>query len=35
LGGAIADALKEKLGLEVVSEKSERRGRVYRIDTAS
>ena len=32
--GAIAGALKKKLGLEVVSEKSERRGRVYRIDTA-
>ena len=33
--GAIAGALKKQLGLEVVSEKSERRGRVYRIDTAS
>ena len=33
--GVIAGALKKKLGLEVVSEKSERRGRVYRIDTAS
>ena len=32
--GVIAGALKKKLGLEVVSEKSERRGRVYRIDTA-
>jgi DNA-binding NarL/FixJ family response regulator len=32
--GAIAGALKKKLGLEVVSEKTERRGRVYRIDTA-
>jgi len=32
--GAIAGALKKRLGLEVVSEKSERRGRVYRIDTA-
>ena len=32
--GAIAGALKKKLGLDVVSEKSERRGRVYRIDTA-
>jgi DNA-binding MarR family transcriptional regulator len=29
--GAIAGALKKKLGLNVVSEKSERRGRVYRI----
>ena len=29
--GAIAGALKKKLGLDVVSEKSERRGRVYRI----
>ncbi|MGE3703344.1 MAG: DUF3489 domain-containing protein [Hyphomicrobiaceae bacterium] len=29
--GAIAGALKKKLGLTVVSEKSERRGRVYRI----
>ena len=32
--GVIAGALKKKLGLDVVSEKSERRGRVYRIDTA-
>ena len=32
--GVIAGALKKKLGLNVVSEKSERRGRVYRIDTA-
>ena len=32
--GVIAGALKKKLGLQVVSEKSERRGRVYRIDTA-
>ena len=32
--GAIAGALKKKLGLEVVSEKTESRGRVYRIDTA-
>ena len=32
--GAIAGALKKKLGLDVVSEKSERRGRVYRINTA-
>jgi transposase len=29
--GAIAGALKKKLGLDVVSEKDERRGRVYRI----
>ena len=29
--GAIAGALKKKLGLSVVSEKSEQRGRVYRI----
>lgn len=29
--GAIAGALKKKLGLEVVSEKSDKRGRVYRI----
>ena len=29
--GAIAGALKKKLGLNVVSEKSERRGRIYRI----
>jgi hypothetical protein len=29
--GAIAGALKKKLGLEVTSEKDERRGRVYRI----
>ena len=29
--GAIAGALKRKLGLNVVSEKSERRGRIYRI----
>ncbi len=32
--GVIAGALKKKLGLNVVSEKSEQRGRVYRIDTA-
>ena len=32
--GVIAGALKKKLGLEVVSEKTERRGRVYRINTA-
>ena len=32
--GAIAGALKKKLGLDVVSEKSDKRGRVYRIDTA-
>jgi hypothetical protein len=29
--GAIAGALKKKLGLNVISEKIERRGRVYRI----
>ena len=29
--GAIAGALKKKLGLTIVSEKSEPRGRVYRI----
>jgi hypothetical protein len=29
--GAIAGALKKKLGLKVVSEKSEGRGRIYRI----
>ena len=29
--GAIAGALKKKLGLEVTSEKVEGRGRVYRI----
>jgi hypothetical protein len=29
--GAIAGALKKNLGLEVVSEKSDERGRVYRI----
>ena len=29
--GAIAGALKKKLGLDVISEKIERRGRVYRI----
>ena len=29
--GAIAGALKKKLGLNVVSEKSEQRGRIYRI----
>ncbi len=29
--GAIAGALKKKLGLNVVSEKVENRGRVYRI----
>ncbi len=29
--GAIAGALKKKLGLNVVSEKMENRGRVYRI----
>ena len=30
--GAIAGALKKKLGLNVVSEKIEGRGRVYRIE---
>ena len=29
--GAIAGALKKKLGLDVISEKVEGRGRVYRI----
>ena len=29
--GAIAGALKKKLGLEVTSEKDDKRGRVYRI----
>ncbi|MGA7427604.1 MAG: DUF3489 domain-containing protein [Rhodoplanes sp.] len=29
--GAIAGALKKKLGLEVTSEKDEKRGRVYRV----
>ena len=29
--GAIAGALKKKLGLNVLSEKSERRGRIYKI----
>jgi len=29
--GAIAGALKKRLGLEVVSEKSDKRGRIYRI----
>lgn len=29
--GAIAGALKKKLGLDVISEKIERRGRIYRI----
>ena len=29
--GAIAGALKKKLGLDVVSEKSDKRGRIYRI----
>lgn len=33
--GAIAGALKKKLGLDVVSEKVEGRGRVYRIATAA
>ena len=31
--GAIAGALKKKLGLDVISEKFEGRGRVYRIAT--
>lgn len=30
--GAIAGALKKKLGLKVVSEKSEKRGRIYKIE---
>jgi hypothetical protein len=30
--GAIAGALKKKLGLDVTSEKTEGRGRVYRIE---
>ncbi|MGA8157522.1 MAG: DUF3489 domain-containing protein, partial [Rhodoplanes sp.] len=29
--GAIAGALKKKLGLDVTSEKDDRRGRIYRI----
>jgi hypothetical protein len=29
--GAIAGALKKKLGLDVTSEKDEKRGRVYRV----
>jgi hypothetical protein len=29
--GAIAGALKKKLGLEVASEKDDKRGRIYRI----
>jgi hypothetical protein len=33
--GAIAGALKKKLGLDVTSEKDERRGRIYRIANAS
>ncbi|MGA8291133.1 MAG: DUF3489 domain-containing protein [Rhodoplanes sp.] len=32
--GAIAGALKKKLGLEVTSEKDEKRGRIYRIANA-
>ena len=32
--GAMAGALKKKLGLEVASEKVEGRGRVYRLPTA-
>ncbi|MGA7454143.1 MAG: DUF3489 domain-containing protein [Rhodoplanes sp.] len=31
--GAIAGALKKKLGLQVTSEKDEKRGRTYRIDS--
>ena len=30
--GAMSGALKKKLGLEVTSEKTEERGRVYRIE---
>jgi hypothetical protein len=33
--GAIAGALKKKLGLDVTSEKDEKRGRTYRIANAS
>ena len=32
--GAIAGALKKKLGLDVTSEKDEKRGRIYRIANA-
>jgi predicted ArsR family transcriptional regulator len=32
--GAIAGALKKKLGLEVTSQKDEKRGRVYRINVS-
>ena len=32
--GAIAGALKKKLGLDVTSEKDDKRGRVYRIANA-
>ncbi len=32
--GAIAGALKKKLGLDVTSEKNEKRGRIYRIVSA-
>jgi hypothetical protein len=32
--GAMAGALKKKLGLEVTSEKVEGRGRIYRLPTA-
>lgn len=32
--GAIAGSLKKKLGLEVTSEKDEKRGRIYRIANA-
>ena len=31
--GAIAGALKKKLGLQVTSERDERRGRIYRINS--
>tara|TARA_R110002072_G_C7892426_1_gene528924 strand:+ start:209 stop:451 length:243 start_codon:yes stop_codon:yes gene_type:complete len=30
--GAMSGALKKKLGLEIISEKTEERGRVYRIE---
>jgi hypothetical protein len=33
--GAIAGALKKKLGLEVISKKIDQRGRVYRIPETS
>ena len=32
--GAIAGALKKKLGLQVTSEKDEKRGRIYQITDA-